>query len=219
MGEAVRERFRRVGLEGVLAAHPGLRAQPLVNEELRLRGEIEFDAEAPGHNRIADAFEVELLVPGGFPDELPSVRDLTGRVPKSFHTHPDDGTLCLGSPTRQRLALVGNPTLLAFVTKCVIPYLYGFAHKERYGTLPFGELAHGNVGLRADFAVLFGVSPANAAEMVKLAALKRRIANKHRCPCGSGQRLGRCHNRRVNRLRDELGRHWFREEHRRFVKK
>lgn len=120
MAETARERFRRVGLEALLAAHPGLRAQPLTNGVLRLRGEIEFDAEAPGHNRLADSFEVELAVPYGFPDELPSVRDLTGRVPKSFHTHQDDGTLCLGSPTRQRLALVGSPTLLTFVTKCVI---------------------------------------------------------------------------------------------------
>jgi len=217
MAEAARERFRRIGLEALLEAHSGLRAQPLVYGELHLRGEVEFDAEAPGHHRIADSFEIELLVPDGFPDELPSVRDLTGRVPKAFHTHPDDGTLCLGSPTRQRLALVGSPTLLRFMTKCVIPYLYGFAHKEKHGTMPFGELDHGNAGLRADFAALFGVTPANADEMVRLASLKRRVANKYACPCGSGKRLGRCHNRRVNRLRDELGRHWFRAESTRFM--
>lgn len=216
MVDVARERFRRIGLEALLAAHPGLRAQPFVNGELRLRGEVEFDAEASGYHRISDSFEIELSVPDDFPDELPSARDLTGRVPKSFHTHPDDGTLCLGSPTRQRLALVGNPTLLTFMTKCVVPYLYGFAHKEKHGTLPFGELDHGNAGLLADFAALFGVTPTNAAEMVRLASLKRRIANKYRCPCGSGSRLGRCHNRRVNRLRSELGRHWFRAEYARF---
>lgn len=209
--------MRRWGLEALLAAHPGLRPQPIINGELRLRGEVSFDAVSPGYNQIADGFEVELSVPDGFPNIVPSVRDLTGRVPKSFHTHPDDGTLCLGAPTRQRLALVGNPTLLAFVTKCVIPYLYGFSHKEKYGSLPFGELDHGNVGLRADFAALFGVAPAAADEMVRLASLKRRIANKAACPCGSGKRLGRCHHKRVNRIRDELGRPWFRAEYSRFV--
>lgn len=219
MGEAARERFRAWGLGALLAAHPDLRPLPVVNGGLRLRGEVSFDAESPGYNRIADTFEIELSVPAGFPNELPSVRDLTGRVPKSFHTHPNDGTLCLGSPTRQRLALVRSPSLLGFVTKCVIPYLYGFAHKEKYGSLPFGELDHGNIGLRADFAALFGVSPGNADEMVRLASLKRRRANKFRCPCGGGKRLGRCHNRRVNRLRDELGRHWFQAEYSRFAKR
>jgi hypothetical protein len=217
MAEPARDRFRRWGLEALRAAHPGLRPQPIVNGTLRLCGEVAFTAETPGYNRIADAFEIELSVPDGFPTDLPSVRDLMGRVPKSFHTHPDDGSLCLGSPTRQRLALVGNPTLLAFVTKCVIPYLYGFSHKEKYGSMPFGELDHGNVGLRADFAALFGVVPAGAVEMVRLASLKRRIANNAPCPCGSGKRLGRCHHKRVNRLRDELGRLWFRGEYRRFT--
>jgi hypothetical protein len=216
MREPARERFRRWGLEALLAAHPGLRPQPVVNGELLLRGEIAFDAESPGYNRIADVFEIELSVPEGFPVALPSVRDMTGRVPKSFHTHPGSGTLCLGSPTRQRLALVGNSTLLAFVTKCVIPYLYGFVHNERYGSLPFGELDHGNAGLRSDFAVLFGAPRAAAVELVRLASLKRRIANKFPCPCESGKRLGRCHHKRVNRLRRELGRAWFKAEYQRF---
>ena len=39
-----------------------------------------------------------------------------------------------------------------------------------------------------------------------LAAMKRRLANKRPCPCGSGRRLGRCHNRRVNTLRNQVGR-------------
>jgi hypothetical protein len=51
---------------------------------------------------------------------------------------------------------------------------------------------------------------ADLGEFVRLAALRRREANKHPCPCGSGRRLGRCHNRRVNHLRGRLGRSWFR---------
>lgn len=39
-----------------------------------------------------------------------------------------------------------------------------------------------------------------------LATMKRRRANKQLCPCGSGRRLGRCHNRKVNVLRDRVGR-------------
>lgn len=210
MCETVLDRFRRVGLVGLLTAHPGLRAQPITGGNLRLLGEIAFDAEAPGRCRIADTFKIELSVPIGFPKELPVVRDLTGRVPRSFHTNPGDGTLCLGSPTRQRLALVGNETLIAFVDRCLIPFLYGFVHHQRYGSLPFGELNHGDLGLREDFADMFGVAEDCAHEMVRLASLKKRVANKSPCPCGSGKRLGRCHHKRVNRVRDSLGRSWFR---------
>jgi hypothetical protein len=59
--------------------------------------------------------------------------------------------------------------------------------------------------------LLFGVGPEAAVlGFVNLVAMKKRIANKKLCACGSGLRLGRCHNRRVNWLRDRLGRHWFR---------
>ena len=39
---------------------------------------------------------------------------------------------------------------------CVILYLYGYSHFERYGVMPFGELKHGAEGLREDLASLFG---------------------------------------------------------------
>jgi SEC-C motif len=51
-------------------------------------------------------------------------------------------------------------------------------------------------------------------EMVPLTTLKKRVANKHLCPCGSNRRLGKCHNLTVNRLRKQLGRSWFRKEYR-----
>jgi hypothetical protein len=44
---------------------------------------------------------------------------------------------------------------------------------------------------------------------VRLLTMKKRTANKLPCPCGSGDRLGRCHNRIINRVRSKLGRGWF----------
>jgi len=40
--------------------------------------------------------------------------------------------------------------------------------------------------------------------------MRKRHANKERCPCGSGDRVGWCHHRQLNRLRKRLGRYWFR---------
>jgi hypothetical protein len=93
--------------------------------------------------------------------------------------------------------------------------LYGFSYREKHGCLPFGELDHGMKGICKDLAKLFEVKDEKAAEeMVRLAGMKKRDANKQRCPCGSGQRLGKCHNRQVNRLRDGLGPSWFRDHYR-----
>ena len=54
-------------------------------------------------------------------------------------------------------------------------------------------------------------------EFLCLTGMKKRVANKHPCPCGSGRRLGRCHCRRVNHLRRTIGRTWFRAEYQRVV--
>lgn len=117
----------------------------------------------------------------------------------------------MGSPTRLRLILAETPSLLSFVERCVIPYLYGYSIVESGGVLPFGELSHGTRGLRDDLAAMLGVDDDLVLlGFVRLLAKKKREANKLPCPCGSGMRLGRCHNRKLNTLREKLGRGGFR---------
>ncbi len=214
MRSSTQDKFERWKLDDLLLAYPGLRLCPVVNGDLRLAGTLSFSAEAKGLERIDDEFEVDLLVPASFPLELPLVKESAGRIPNDFHTN-HDGSLCLGSPIRQNIALAKSPTLPGFVRSCVIPFLYGFTYRERHGKLPFGELDHGMRGIRHDLMELFGVMNQKAGEeMVRLAGMKKGSANKLPCPCGSGRRLGKCHNRRVNALRKQLGRTWFREQYR-----
>jgi hypothetical protein len=110
-----------------------------------------------------------------------------------------------------RLATFDGSPLLSFVEHCLIPYLYGYSYFERYGAWPFGELKHGERGIREDFASLFHINgEESVAAFVRLAAMKKRLANRAKCPCESGRRVGRCHNRLINPLRKRLGRTWFR---------
>lgn len=212
MGESPRERYARWGLEEVLLRHPGLRLTPSGDDSVTLAGELQFRVLGPGGVEIEDAYEVELRVPGTFPMAPPTARETGGRIPGDFHKLKG-GYLCLGAPTEVRLKLVRSPTLAAFVEQLVIPYLYGHSHFVEHGSMPYGELEHGTNGLLGHFVDLFRTrSPDAARQFVRLASLRRRDANKRPCPCGSGRRLGRCHNRRVNRLRTLLGRRWFRSE-------
>lgn len=213
MISTIQEKFDQWKLGDLLRAYPGLSLRPIVNGQVRLSGQLSFSAEANDLERIDDSYEVEIAIPRRFPHQPPLVTEAAGRIPKSFHTN-DDGSLCLGSPVRQQLELKKAPTLPGFVQACVIPYLYGFSYREKHGRLPFGELEHGLKGIHKDFATLFGVQTEKAAEqMVRLAGMKKRPANKNRCPCGSGRRLGKCHNRKVNGLRKQLGRTWFRKQY------
>jgi hypothetical protein len=213
MPESLRQQFARWRLEEFLLKYPGLRLAPATHKHVKLAGTLAFDAEPPGKERIGDEYQIEILMPERFPTSIPSVRETGGRIPSSFHKL-DDGSLCLGSPTRLRLMIFETTSILHFVERCVIPYLYGYSYFERHRTMPFGQLDHGQAGIRQDLASLFGIDRSDIVpQFVRLAAMKKGVANKEQCACGSQRRLGRCHNRPVNKLRERLGRPWFRMVH------
>ncbi len=200
---------KRWRLEEFLVSQPGLRIIPAF-ADLVIAGRLEFSAEMPGRPRISDAYEVEIRIPEAFPRRIPAVFETEGRIPLSYH-HLQDGALCLGSETRIRFMLSGGLSLGAFVNRCVVPYLYRFSHLRAYGEAPFEDLAHGIDGIKEDLRSLLRLdSDSDVLGFVQVLVTKKRQANKKRCPCGSGDRVGRCHRRTINALREQLGRQWFR---------
>jgi hypothetical protein len=204
------DRATRWQLDIVREKYPGLRLAPSKGDLTRLTGVLRFSAQPHSREKIDDEYEVDILLPAKFPSELARVTETKGRIAVSYGHRNADGTLCLGSPTALRLRILDGSPLLSYIEKCIIPTLYGHSYFERHGVLPFGELKHGVAGLREDLAALFGVDDEVAVDFVRLTALRKRVANKRPCGCGSGRRLGRCHNRRVNMLRRRLQRRWFR---------
>ncbi len=173
MTESLRQQFARWRLEELLLKYPGLRLSPVTHKFVRLAGALAFSAEAPGKERIDDEYEIEVAIPEGFPERTPSVRETGGRIPFSFHKL-DGGGLCLGSPTRLRVMLLESPSIICFVERGVIPYLCGYSYFEKHGTLPFGELSHGEHGIRQDLASLFGIDREDIVpQFVRLTSMKR----------------------------------------------
>lgn len=211
MSSLSRATFEAFGLPELLREQGLLRVAPTgAAEELRLAGLLHFSAEAPGLEHIQDEYAIELVVPMGFPRGLPQVRETAGRIAADFHHH-GDGTLCLGAPARLRALVDSEPSLPGFVDRCLVPYLYGWSYKERHGEVPFGEIPHGAKGLLEDFSEMLRVE-VPALETVHLASLRKRVANKKPCYCGSGHRLGRCHQAVVDSIRQKRSRAWFRHE-------
>lgn len=190
-----------------LARQPGLTVVPSASTKVVvIEGELRCCRVGPTDVLVDETYDVRLEVPSTFPRALPRVNETAGRIPRAFHRNPDN-TLCLGSPIAQWLKIRDDPTLDAFLERVVVPYLYGHAFYTQFGSMPFGELAHGAVGLADDVRCLFGMpARTNVAEFLRLASLKRRYANKLICPCGHGRRVGRCHHEAVHDARRRLGR-------------
>lgn len=201
------------GVESLLEKYSGLTLRPQRDNTLIIEGDLEFQAQYPGRERIADSYKIRIQIPKAFSSEVPAVREISGRIPKHFHTNPDD-TLCLALPIELHLKLKGDTSLTSFVENCVIPFLYAFSHKEKYGNLPFGEMAHGRPGKIQGYQRLLRADTEEAClKMLFLLGQKKRIANKRICPCGSGRRVGQCHHRELNSLRKVRSRSWFRKEY------
>lgn len=202
--------LRRLGVDGLLRRFPDLALRPQRDGRIVIAGDLQFSVVVPKFGSIEDAFSIEIRIPEDFPSTPPSVFERNGRIPKTHHKMTD-GSLCLGSPLGLRLKATRGTTLLAFVEACVVPYLAGYCIYERTGKMPLGELAHGIPGLLEEYGRLTGAtSDAACIGFIECLGLRKRVANKRMCPCGSGRRLGRCHNRRINPLRGAASRAWYR---------
>ncbi len=197
-----------VGVKAFLRSHPKMALQPAKSAKLIFQGVFEFAIVDEKDRLTEDKYELRIEVPSDFPQNLPAVYELGGRIPHTPENHVNpDGSLCLGSPLRLKMFANIDRSLVGFSSNCILPFLYA----KSVGSFVFGELPHGLVGLVEDYADMLGVrTKEQVFQCLNLASMRRRVANKRRCPCGCGKRLGACSLReRINDLRTIAPRSWF----------
>ena len=203
------------GLDGFLSEQPFMSLKPSRGDFLLIEGDFRFIAESAGLPRLEDSYNLCISVPPSFPKDLPTVTEIGGRIPRAglHHVNQNDGTLCLGSPMRLMAKLQEEATLQGFSQKCIVPYLYAMTatlqHDQRF---PFGELPHGIPGEIADYQTLLNLkSKTEVPHAINCILKKKRIANKLRCPCECGKRLGLCRfNQTIKSFRQLIPKRWLR---------
>lgn len=75
-----------------------------------------------------------------------------------------------------------------------------------------GELDHNREGILDDFCELLGLDSRNEGALaIEMIGLRKRVANKKRCPCSCGKRLGKCSlHYKINEFRNVMPRSKFR---------
>lgn len=212
MKDPCEKRHAAWGLTEFRERFPELRLTHLPNCALGFEGKLAFRAKMDGYDEIGDAYELRGIVPHRFPAEEAQVFEVGGRIPEDYHRF-DNGSLCLGSPIRRRKELSDQPTLIGLIDRLVIPYLYNHSYQVRNGALPVGELDHSVPGLVEDYEKLFRLKGARQClEAIKLLGIKKGLANKRPCPCGSERRLGMCHCWQLTPLRRLAPKSYFRQQ-------
>ncbi len=165
--------------------------------QITVRGVLSFEASFKGLESIQDWFEIEVRIPKQYPEILPEVIELQGKVVSNYEHLNNDGTFCLAVPIAEQLAFKKEPNLLGFVNNLVVNYLYSYCYWQQYGEYPFDDSPHGIEGFVDYYEKLFEaeLSPELFVGIERI--MKHGYRGHHPCPCGSGKIVRKCHKQVV----------------------
>ena len=64
-------------------------------------------------------------------------------------------TFSTAAPLFEKLKFFGQPTLMVYIEKFLVPYLFSYSCLQKYEELPYGELGHGAPGILNSYKELF----------------------------------------------------------------
>lgn len=175
------------------AHHTGLTQQGRTGNETLIAGSLRFKACPADHAPMTDSFDLALSVPAQYPKDLPRVRETGDRIERDYRHIYRDGTFCLEIPVREREIFEQQPSLLGFVERLVVPFLYGYLYWKEHGEYPFGEHEHGGEVIVRHYRDRLGLSDGNAVLALLLLLSRPKVQGHDVCPCGSGRNVRMCH--------------------------
>ena len=172
--------------------HPALELRRRADKGHLIVGTIGFSGTYE-EKEIGDEYDLTIDIPPIYPRKPPNVYDFGHQIPQEFdHVFVDTRQLCLGAPVEVNLVFSRRPTLKDFLEQQVEPFLFAATYARETRTLPFGDLAHGAEGLLAYYSSRFGTDELGTMRLLKLLA-DGKFSHRFRCPCGSENRINRCH--------------------------
>lgn len=147
---------------------------------------------------LYDEYEIEVDIPQEFPESLPKVREVSNRIPQEFGHFLDDGSLCLAAMCELADFVASNGTIIGYIEKYVMSYLYAASYFSRYKEIPFGERTHGIVGIKEAYMERYNCDEEDVLiSLLRVLVGLQRYRGHDTCPCGSNKKLRECHGGRL----------------------
>jgi hypothetical protein len=184
--------------EAVLKEYPTLLFYP-EDECVFVRGDFPIADEG----KVLDQFSIEIELPRYDPNDLPVLREIGGRIPRTQDNHINvpSGEVCLFVPDERWRIYPRGSTLLDFLNGPLRNYFIGYSLFELGEPWPFGQRSHGAEGIFEYYSELLGTDDRRVVIRYLECMSKPTLKGHWECPCGSGKRIRNCHQTTLNDLR------------------
>lgn len=147
---------------------------------------------------LTDTFELKIHVPLDYPNNLPQIEEVSGKIPKDFHMNGN--YFCLEVPIAMHL-YANKHSIGEFISEFLDSFLSAFMWHKSYGFFPNGDRSHGSEGVYEQLAEYFKID--NPKEVISLLSLAKGYKYKRNdpCPCGCGKKYKACHLNKVEELK------------------
>jgi hypothetical protein len=163
-----------------------------------------FPVRSP-EGRVLDRYQVSIELPPDYPESLPIVREVGGRIPwkPEFHVNPE-GVACVLLPDDRWRCFPEGAPFVQFLDGPVHDFFLSQSLVALGEDWPFGQWSHGADGVREYYQWLLGTDdPGTIVRFLRILS-KLNLREHWDCPCGSGEKIRRCCRARIADLRGKI---------------
>lgn len=166
-----------------------------------------FSASQKETGIVIENYEVVIDFPFKYPFALPSVIEVSNKIPKTIgrHVFSEGGNLCFGNFIDVAKVCLTGITFSWFLENILNPHLCREYVREVTGAYPTGERSHSPEGHWESYYDLLETKvKEDILVEIKLALESPTVQRNDQCRCGAGKKYKNCHLK-IERLILEVG--------------
>lgn len=161
-----------------------------LNDGWKIDGDFDV-IDADGHRW--DSYGIRIIIPAGFPYELPELVETSKKIEQSAGWHNSGGECCLATHAKIFNELGTPISLLKWMDRFVHDYLANHVIKIREKIYPKGEYPHGEEGMVVGYKEIFNLNTAEEVlERLNFLCGTTSLGRNDRCFCQSGRKYKHC---------------------------
>ncbi len=163
---------------------------------------------------IDDKYDIEIEFLRGFPKQFPLVREVGRRIQqiaekyslkdvRDLHINKNqNNAICLCPQPAEKLKYPDEIDLVHFMNNLVVPFFYGLSYYNKFGSWPWNEYPHGDLGIfefygenkeKNDLSLAKRCYECLTEQYEKYITNKNVVKGHSPCICGSKEKFRKCH--------------------------